>query len=439
MSFRRIIGLIAAFAVVVGLSYVGRPGSADATPPLTPAPAADLTELNRLIGVHAARAPERLESLEFRTLGDLYTERADQTSNLGDYRLALDAYGRAVAIDPEDITSRLSLATAALTLHEFADAATLAEQLVTDAPGDPSVLALAGDVALERGDYQRAADLFSALDAAVLAATSNRDPAVTVRLANLAYLTGDTAEAMRLADIAVRQSASFRPADRAFYEALAGSIAFLTGDLKGAEAHHEVAVALTPTDQGALGELSRVRAALGDYASAIALLEEANRIFPEPDHLTRLADLYLITGTATTATIESLYAQGMALATLDADHERSWARIRAQFLLDHDRDVDEALAIAEQDLGLRADVGGWDLYAWALLANGEPESARAASDRALALGTPNAAFWYHAGAISAELGDTERAIAELERALSLNPGFEPIHAAEAAALLDSLK
>jgi tetratricopeptide (TPR) repeat protein len=273
----------------------------------------------------------------------------------------------------------------------------------------------------------------------VLAGLVPDDPAVTVRLANLAYLTGRPAEAQALARRALDQVGSLADEDVAFFHSFVGSVGFLTGDLDSAEFHHATAAALTPWDQGALGELARVRAATGDYDAAIALLEQANAIQPEPDHLTRLADLYAITGAANPETVQRLFDEGTALATQDADYSRAWARLHAYFLLDHGIDTADALSIAKGELEQRRDAGAWDLYAWALFHNGRLDEARNAADKASATGVINAAFLYHAGVISAELGETSRAIAELEQALSLNPGFEPVHAARATELLDDLR
>jgi lipoprotein NlpI len=54
------------------------------------------------------------------------------------------------------------------------------------------------------------------------------------------------------------------------------------------------------------------------------------------------------------------------------------------------------------------------------------------------LGTRNALFSYHKGAIELALGERAAARADLGRALALNPYFSPIHAGAARTALDSL-
>ena len=65
---------------------------------------------------------------------------------------------------------------------------------------------------------------------------------------------------------------------------------------------------------------------------------------------------------------------------------------------------------------------------------GYPE-AKQASDKALELNTPEPAFYYHAGMIALALGDRDSSRKHLERALSLNPNFDPKQAAQARAAL----
>ncbi|HEY1418941.1 MAG TPA: hypothetical protein VGF41_13620, partial [Myxococcaceae bacterium] len=98
-------------------------------------------------------------------------------------------------------------------------------------------------------------------------------------------------------------------------------------------------------------------------------------------------------------------------------------------------DLDEALRLLEAEHRVRPGLAVEDAYAWALHRAGRDGEARAAIERALAHGTPDPRFLFHAGAIRLAQGDREGGTALVHRALALNPAFEPLASAEARALL----
>jgi tetratricopeptide (TPR) repeat protein len=179
-----------------------------------------------------------------------------------------------------------------------------------------------------------------------------------------------------------------------------------------------------------------VAAATGDFSAAIEAYEAASAIVPDPVTLAALGDLYALTGDAAAA--EDRYATVGAIATLAGANRQAYNRAYAQFLADHDRDVALALSLAEQELEVRKDPVGYDAYAWALYRNGRFPEARAASETALAAGGRRAVMLYHAGMISAALGDADRALAELQEAMALNAGFDPLQARTAAEAIEAL-
>jgi tetratricopeptide (TPR) repeat protein len=79
-----------------------------------------------------------------------------------------------------------------------------------------------------------------------------------------------------------------------------------------------------------------------------------------------------------------------------------------------------------------------DAYAWALHKNGRNAEAWQAMQDALALGTPNALYHYHAGMIRHALDDPDGARQHLTTALDINPHFNLVAAATARTTLASL-
>jgi tetratricopeptide (TPR) repeat protein len=98
----------------------------------------------------------------------------------------------------------------------------------------------------------------------------------------------------------------------------------------------------------------------------------------------------------------------------------------AQFYADHDRSLKEALAMAQEEFKTRKNVAAADTLAWCNYKNGRFAEARTAIKLALSHKTPDAAYLYHAGMICSKLNQPETAKQYLARALSLNPGWNPI-------------
>src|SRR5512133_740783 len=93
----------------------------------------------------------------------------------------------------------------------------------------------------------------------------------------------------------------------------------------------------------------------------------------------------------------------------------------------------------QQERTIRDDLYTEDAYAWALYRAGRIEAARVATDRATALGTPDARLLYHAGAIRLAGGDGDAGRALIRAALELNPTFDLTGSAEARRVVASTR
>jgi tetratricopeptide (TPR) repeat protein len=146
-----------------------------------------------------------------------------------------------------------------------------------------------------------------------------------------------------------------------------------------------------------------------------------------------LGDFYTLAGDR-----DSAEASYQLLDEAAAQAPEAYRRDVSLFLSNHDRSPQEALELAEADLVTRHDSGAYDTLAWALYRNERFEEAREASDRAIEMGTSDAAAHFHAGMISLALGDQTRGIDEIQTALDKNPFFNALLADEAEEVLDSL-
>ena len=114
-------------------------------------------------------------------------------------------------------------------------------------------------------------------------------------------------------------------------------------------------------------------------------------------------------------------------------------RTYALFLADHDLNHEGALKLAADECNNRDDLYTEDAYAWALYRAGKIKEARAASDKAIVLDTPDAMIWYHAGAIRIAQGQKAEGKKLVKKALDMNPFFDATGRKEALALLSAKK
>lgn len=455
-SWPRPLAIVVAAAVVVIVTYVGgwlrsdgagtpvpagrpvpelAPASTDVGVGIAPQAIAvsSNAELERLIGVFEERILTHPDALNLRFLGDLYLRKAQLVGDVALYERAEEVLEQGLALYPTDLDGQSLVASARLALHDFRGALAMAEGVLAEDPARLGVLAVAGDAYLELGNVEAAKAAFGELSTAL-----GDHPAVVVREAGVAFLEGDLEGAVRLASTAEANAdaSGLVGAELAFYQAYRADLDYDRGHYAAAATGFESALESDPSFGAAMAGLAEVRAAQGDFDEAIELLEAAIVGAAQPDDLVALGDLYLVSGEPEAA--EAMFTQAVAMAlTTDS---AVWDRLLAKFYADHDRHAGAARHIARHDLAeVRQDVHAYDAYAWALYRNGQLAGARAASDQAVSLATPDAAMWYHAGLISAGLGETDRAIEELTYALDLNPHFHPLLADHASEVLASLE
>jgi tetratricopeptide (TPR) repeat protein len=365
-------------------------------------------------------------------LGLLYEARGRLTGNLDDYLRAQTATEQAIAALPGDLDAAAVHARLLQTLHDFPGALKEAQSILAQDPKAVQALATACDAQLELGDVNGAKAAFDSLQEMA------PGPAVTARLSRLTFITGDSTAALSLAKQAYTEAnaAGQTGAALGWYAYVVGTVSLATGSPAQALTWFDTAAAAWPDSFLVLGGEARAEAALGRDDAAITTLRQAIAIAPQPDTLTILGDLYALRGETKLA--DQQYATVEAIAHLAAVNEQVYNRQLVLFSVNHDRDLAQALTLADAELAVRKDAYGYDAEAWALLANGRAAEADAAMRQALAFGTKDALLSYHAGMIAAALGDTARARTMLQDAVSISGGLDPLAASKAAAALAAL-
>ena len=344
-----------------------------------------------------------------------YLQKLRETSDFGYLERASKLVDRMLEADGGNFTAMRFQNEIDMQRHNFSAVAERAQDMAKYEPSDPGNWGNLADALMELGEYQRAGEAYTKMYSLRPGLSSYN------RVAWYKFVIGDAPTAIQLLRDAV-EAGDPAPENTAWCFAELGDMYFKTGKLsEAADAYHS-ALDLFPTLHRASAGLGRVEASQGHVAAAIRHYERAQYIVPLPDYAGVLEDLYTASG-------ESVKAAGQhdliaAIEKLGAATNERVNRNLALLLADHNRDVRLALQLIETELPARPDVYTWDAYSWVLLKNGRIDDAKAASQRAVKLGTPEPVFYYHATQIARAAGDEKAAREYAARMASLNPHFD---------------
>ena len=403
---------------------------------ITAAPTAPVKSESEIRSLDIAFYEQRIAEDSFSaadrsSLAALYLQRARETGSYPDYERAAQLAQRSLTLrESHNAETYVLLTSALLAKHDFTAALRAARTLDASDTTDASHAALLAEVELEVGDYDSAAVHFATVS------TDADKPSIAARLARWYEVTGrlDKAQAiLRQSTARMARSSDVPHEQLAWFHYRLGELYLRAGQHREADSSFHRALAGLPTDYRALGGLTRLSAATGNWSAALDYGSRAIAVQLDPATLGTMSDAYAALGD--TAQARS-FADAMAVAALSqpgAIH-RAWGL----FLLEHDRDVSRVLREAQTDIAKRRDVYGYDLLAWASYKSGRIDDARSAATAALSQGTEDATLFYHAGMIAAAAEDSTAARSLLAKALELNPAFSATQAAVARRTLDAL-
>ena len=359
-----------------------------------------------------------------------FMRKARETGDPDYYTRAGAALDRAVAIDAGHYGALRARAWVLLGKHDFAAALRAARTARRAAPRDWWNYGNLADASVELGRYDDAVRATSRMMAL------RPGLAVYTRVAALRALMEDRRGAIEALELALSTADPSDPEQRAWILTYLGHEHWALGELAEARARYDEALKVFPDYHLALPGLARVRAAEGATAEAVRLYERALALAPMPAVAGSLGDLYAAIGDPERAS--TTYDFAMYMGRVAMARGQTLGRDLALFLVDHDRDSDEALRLATTDAARRRDVHTDDALGWVLYKRGRTAEAKRALTRALRLGTEDASFQFHAGMIAAALGHPRPATRHLRLALALNPHFDVRDAALARTTLGSL-
>lgn len=432
------LGMAAALLVAGAVVFAGSPRApvaetAARTAPTSGAlllPAVDSGSLEATI----AGLQERLRTIaddgrSYASLGLAYVAQGRVSGDPSWYPKAESALAQSIQIDGRDnVEAALGLGALALARHDFEAALEYGRRAEALNPFGSEAYGVIGDALLELGRYEEAFDAFQTM------VDTRPDLSSYARVSYARELLGDVDGAVQ----AMRQAfdAAGMASDAAWAAYQLGELAWSTGEVRTATGWYGRGFDLDPTFAPNLAGLGKVAWARGNTELAIERFTDVVARYPSAEFVVALADLYGTSGRPELAAEQEAVVRAMhdlaAANGVNVDLEL------ALFDADHG-DSETSLAAAEAEWSRRRSVHVADALAWALYANGRFEEAARTADDALALGTRNALFLFHAGMIERALGHDRRAETLLAETLALNPNFSIRHAATAAAVLSELE
>jgi len=382
------------------------------------------------------------DHIAYNKLAAYYLQRMRETGSITYLYLAAKSANASLAVlGPRDNTDGLAQrAQVEYASHDFAAAKEDGTQLTQLDPGKGYPFFVIGDSLQELGDYDGAKAAYSRMKAIDIGSGGMPEVAMNQRLARQAELHGDIEQATRLLKMALTDALAipFPPRETvAWCRWRLGDIAFSAGDYETAERDYRDALTTFPDYFRALAGLGKVRAARGDIQEGIKFYEQAVNIVPDPNFVASLGDLYKVSGRDKEA--QAQYSLVEQIGHLSALSGILYNRQLALFYADHDIKGEDGYQNAAREYAERKDVFGADALAWTALKSGRLAEAQQMIKEALKLGTRDARMFYHAGMIALAAGDKRSAAEYLDKALKLNPEFDPLQSPIARKSLSELE
>jgi tetratricopeptide (TPR) repeat protein len=349
---------------------------------------------------HEARtATKRGETIK--RLGWAFITKARLSYDPGYYKLAEQCSFCVQSENANDPDAFLLQGHILDSLHKFKEAELVARKLVT-IRNEALDHGLLGDVLMEQGRLDEAVVSYQKM------INLRPDLQSYTRVANIRWLKGDLQGATAVMQMAVTGGSPREPEPTAWAYTRLGIYEFQAGNTEAAAKSAGIALQFAQNYAAALVLRGRILLAQGKAEEAIESLQLATTLTSLPEYQWTLADALREVGkTQAAEDVESHLINNGAIND---------PRTFALFLISRDRRIQQALALAQEELNTRADVFTMDAIAWTLRANGRLDEARDYSQRSLKEGTQDARLFYHAASIAMALGNHSSACELFRRA-----------------------
>ncbi len=393
------------FVVVATIRDARQTSAAKAAPASLPGPASGTSrvELSRTVAeltAHLAARPQ--DGAAVTRLADALI-RLQRVNNDGRAVITAEEHLRAfLKRDPAHYEAQRLLSAVLLSQHRFGEAIAQANKVSAMEPRDAWNYGAIGDGYLELGNYDKA---FAAYDRM---GQLQPGPPAYARTSHALEIKGDLAGALEYMKRAADGSWSNDPESQAWHYAQLGDLFLQQGRVGDARREYERAAATFAQHPLAMLGLAKVKVVAGDLNGARLTLQAELARVPTPDLAATVGDLLQATGDATGA--EQYFRMAEQIERASWGNGPAQPQVLARFLADHDRNLTEAVELAEDASVTRRDIYTMDTLAWANFKAGRLAEARKASDQALRTSTRDARILYHAAEIRAAAGDRDAAV-----------------------------
>jgi tetratricopeptide (TPR) repeat protein len=347
--------------------------------------------------------------------GNALMQKGRETADAAYCGRAEQAFRKALSIDPHSLQALVGMAWVNGVRHEFEASIDWAKKAIAVDPKCVDAFGLIGDAHLEMGEYDAAFDDYQKM------LDQRPDLSSYGRSAHLLFVTGDTRKATWLMFKAIAAGSPYGE-NTAWCRAQLALMYYAQGAYMPAEQVLTEGLKKVPNDYRLLAAIGKVKSAEKDYEAAIGYYRKSIAIAPQQDVVAALGDVYAVAGKLEEA--KQQYALVDTIARLNKANGVRGDMLTARFYADHDRNLAEALQLAEEEYKTRKNAYQADTLAWCYFKNGRLEEAERFEKIALSRGTPEAIFYFHKGMIDAKVGDRHGAQLALYQAMSTNSSFD---------------
>jgi tetratricopeptide (TPR) repeat protein len=419
----------AATLAVLTIATRGRHGAPSAASAPAFVPATSQSTDARIRSLQDAVRAQPRDARGYAGLAQAYLQKVRETGDASFYGRADAVLRTGLRLDPRSPDAVLVAGTLALARHDFSGALRLGRRARALAPDLASPYAVLVDSLIELGRYpeagralQRWVDIKPTL-------------ASYARASYWRELHGDLPGAIDAMRAAVSAGGDVAE-NGAYVQTLLGNLELQRGRAAAAERAYRAALARFAGYVPAHAGLARVDAARGRLAPAIRSWRTVVARLPLPEYVVGLGETELAAGRAAAARrdLALVGAEQRLLAANGVDTDVDLAVFEASH-----GSPSRAVALARRAWAVAPSVRAADALGWAMTRAGRPHEGLRYAQRALALGSRDAMFLFHAGVAARAAGRPDLARRWLGRAVADNPRFSPLYAPEARRMLERLR